>query len=61
MSQMFSSANDAHVWMYARGWRQNDDGVWCKGKRVASVNNSPIGDGIVCIIFTNMPMKRGEG
>lgn len=52
----FSTLNDAVVWLYAKGWRQNDAGVWLKGKRKADIRRSPADDGVVCVAIT-----RAEG
>ena len=52
MGQMFSSKDDAVVWLYTNGWRQNDDGVWLKGKRQADIRLSPANDGVVCVAIT---------
>ena len=47
---LFSNLNDAVCWLYANGWRQNDDGVWLKGKRRADINRSPANDGVVAVV-----------
>lgn len=51
MSNMFSSLEDAVVWLYTQGWRQNEAGEWLKGKRKADIRKSPAGDGVVCVVF----------
>ena len=49
---LFDNLNSAVVWLYAQGWRQNDAGVWLKGKRKADIRRSPAGDGVVAVIVT---------
>jgi hypothetical protein len=51
MGKMFSNIADAVAWLYVNGWRQNDCGVWAKGGRRADINQSPIGDGVVAVVF----------
>jgi hypothetical protein len=46
---MFSNKEDALVWLVVKGWRQDDDGRWLKGKREAVIKRSPINDGVVCV------------
>ncbi len=52
---MFSNQDDACVWLYTSGWRQNDDGAWFKGKKFADIRKSPAGDNVVCVVITRAP------
>jgi hypothetical protein len=54
MGHMFSCKEDALVWLVVKGWRQNDDGDWRKGKRRAELRPSPMNDGVVCLVFSNL-------
>jgi len=51
MGEMFNSLEDAVVWLYQQGYRQDENGAWHKGKRVAEIKKSPAGDGVVCVTF----------
>jgi hypothetical protein len=50
MGNMFTNKEDALVWLVAKGWRQNDNGVWLKGMKRADINPSPLNDGVVCVV-----------
>jgi hypothetical protein len=50
IGKFFSNKEDAAVWLYTQGWRQNDDGVWLKGKKKADIRPSPANDGVVCVV-----------
>ena len=52
MNKMFSSLEDACMWLYVQGFRQNDAGEWLKGKKLADIRHSPANDGVVAIAIS---------
>jgi hypothetical protein len=43
--------SDAVAWLYSKGYRQNDNGVWARGNIRADINKSPANDGVVAVVF----------
>lgn len=52
MLMFFDTLDHAVLWLTGQGWRQDDTGVWLKGKRRADIRRSPVGDDVVCIAIT---------
>ncbi len=52
MGMMFNNLADACTWLYTQGYRQNDSGKWLKSKKLADIRQSPVGDGVVCVVIT---------
>ena len=52
MGRFFKTKNDAVVWLVVKGWRQNRDGVWLKGKRRADLRSDPVFVGEFYAVFS---------
>ena len=51
MNMMFNNEPEACVWLYVHGYRQNDNGDWLKGRKLAELCRSPANDVVVCVVF----------
>jgi hypothetical protein len=52
MGQFFNNQDDACVWLYVNGWRQNGSGNWLKAGKRADIRKSPANDGVVCVVIS---------
>lgn len=49
MNLMFDNLENACVWLYTQGYRQNEAGEWLRENRKATIHHSPANDGVVSV------------